>query len=212
MNRADTSNKNRLWYLAPVGALVLFLAILLIALRPLQPHQSVLLWFIRGAALLGYQAIFLSIVSSAYMRQMLRWFGHPFIRVHHIVSVTGLVLIALHPIGVAWDSLSLNVFVPSVVSWVSFFTNGGRVAWILLAFGLLAALLRKRIGQSWRAIHYLNYAAFWLASVHALLLGTNTQYLVVRIAMAAMCTAIAVVFVEKRLQAHRRQAARTKRS
>jgi sulfoxide reductase heme-binding subunit YedZ len=199
MNRAGTSNK--LWYLAPVGALALFLAVLLIALSPDQGYGSTLRWLIRGAALFGYQLIFLSIISSAYLREMLRWFGHPFIRVHHIVSVTGLVLIALHPIGVAWDSRSLNVFVPIVASWVAFFTNGGRVAWALLALGLLAALLRKRIGQRWRLVHYLNYAAFGLASAHALLLGTDTQHLVVRIFAVAMCVAAAAVFVQKRLRA-----------
>jgi len=209
MNRADTSSK--LWYLAPVGALALLLAILLIALPLGQGYGSVLQWLIRGAALLGYQLVFLSIVSSAYLRQMLRWFGHPFIRVHHIVSVTGLVLVALHFASVAWDSRSLSVFVPSIASWASFFTTGGRVAWILLALGLLAALLRKRIGQRWRVIHYLNYAAFLLASAHALLIGTNTQHLVVRIVVAAMCMAVAAVFVQKRLQARKRQIAKPER-
>lgn len=210
MKRAETPK--RLWYLAPVGALALLLTVLLIVLSSMRGHGGALQWLIRGAALLGYQFVFLSIVSSAYLRQMLRWFGHPFLRVHHIVSVTGLVLVALHPIGVAWDSQSLNVFVPVVSSWVAFLTTGGRVAWVLLALGVLAALLRKRIGQNWRVLHYLNYAAFWLASVHALLIGTDTQHLVVRIVVVAMCVAIAAVFVQKRLRARKRQAVQPGRS
>jgi methionine sulfoxide reductase heme-binding subunit len=206
VNRVDTSAK--LWYLAPIGVLAVLLTALLITLSPPETHGGVLKSLIRGAALLAYQLVFLSIVSSAYLRQMLRWFGHPFIRVHHILSVTGLVLVALHPIGVAWDNQSLNVFVPVIGSWVSFFSTGGRVAWVLLALGVLAALLRKRIGQSWRVIHYLNYAAFWLVSAHALLLGTNTQRLVVRIVVVAMCVAIAAVFIQKRLLARKRQTAK----
>jgi len=209
MNRADSRSK--LWYLAPFGIVALLVAIVLISLRPLQPHETILKWFIRGAALLGYQAIFLSIVSSLYMRQMLRWFGRPFVRVHHILSVTGLALIVLHPIGVAWDSLSIAVFVPAVDSWISFFTNGGRVAWYLFAIASLAALLRKGIGQNWRLIHYLTYVAFWMASAHALLLGTNTQYVAVRVVASAMATTTLAILVQKRVQAGRRQAAKARK-
>jgi uncharacterized membrane protein len=81
----------RIWYLALAGLVALILVSGLVAS---QPYGTPLNWFIRGAASLGYLAVFATIVSSAYMPQLVRFFGRPFIKVHHILSVTGLVLIA----------------------------------------------------------------------------------------------------------------------
>ena len=79
---------SKTWYLILVGVVALILVSGLISLRP---HGTPLHWLIRGAALMGYLAVFLSVLSSAYMRQLIRLFGRPFIKVHHILSVTGLV-------------------------------------------------------------------------------------------------------------------------
>jgi sulfoxide reductase heme-binding subunit YedZ len=76
-------NKSRkTWYLILVGTVTLILVSVLISLRP---YGTPLNRLIRGAALMGYLAVFLSVVSSAYMRQMTRLFGRPFVKVHHII-------------------------------------------------------------------------------------------------------------------------------
>lgn len=201
------ANKQRkrlsLWYLAPVGFLVVGLAIAAeawsVAGRPID-------WAIRSAALLGYQLVFLSIISSAYVVPLVRLFGRPFIKLHHLVAVTGLVLITLHPIGVAYDVGSAGVFVPDVSSVRAFLALGGRPAWYLIAIAALVAFLRRPIGPAWRVIHPLSYLAFILATVHANLIGTNMQPAVPRILSVLMSLAVVAVFVRRRVP--RRRAAK----
>jgi len=191
----------RLWYLALVGVVAVVLVIIAEALIPAgTPLNAV----IRGAAMLGYLAVFLASLSSLYLRELVRFFGRPFIQVHHAISVTGLVLLVLHPLGVAWESRSMAVFVPATDSWLSFLRAGGRPALYLIAIATLAAALRKRWARSWRVVHYLNYAAFFLASAHASLLGTDFQHPVAKVVLILMALVIIGVFIRRRAAAHKR--------
>jgi sulfoxide reductase heme-binding subunit YedZ len=192
---AQTNRSRKTWYLVLVGIVAL---ILVSGLISLQPYGSPLNWLIRGTALMGYMAIFLSAVSSAYMRQVYRVFGCPFIKVHHILSVTGLVLVTLHPVGVAIAAASPGVFLPRFDSWVTFLELGGRPAWYLIAAASLAAVLRRAIGRNWRGIHFLNYVAFLLATVHAIMIGTDLQYTIVKVVAVALALVIVVIFIQKR--------------
>ena len=197
---ANNRKSLSLWYLALVGILALALTI---AVESLNLGGTPLNWAIRGAALLGYQSVFLAIVSSAYMRQLVRLFGRPFVQVHHVVSVTGLILITLHPLGVALDNATISVFVPRFDSVLVFLQLGGRLAWYLVALAALIALLRRSVGRPWRVIHMLNYIAFLLITVHANLIGTDLQYAVTRAISIVMALVIVGVFVRKRLRQRR---------
>jgi DMSO/TMAO reductase YedYZ heme-binding membrane subunit len=183
------------WYLVLIGIVAL---ILVSGLMTLRPHRTPLNWLIRGAALMGYLAVFLSIVSSAYMRQVIRLFGRPFVKVHHVLSVTGLVLVTLHPLGAAIDAGSLRVFLPRFDSWVVFLELGGRPAWYLIAAASLAAVLRKTIGRNWRMIHFLNYVAFLLVTAHANMIGTDFQHTIVKAVSVALALVVVVIFIQKR--------------
>jgi sulfoxide reductase heme-binding subunit YedZ len=200
MNMANKRKSLSLWYLALVGILALALVI---AMESLNLGGTPLNWAIRGAALLGYQSVFLAIVSSAYMRQLVRLFGRPFVQVHHVVSVSGLIFITLHPLGVALDNASISVFVPRFDSVLVFLQLGGRLAWYLIALAALIALLRRSIGRPWRVVHMLNYIAFLLITVHANLIGTHLQYSVPRAVSIVMALVIVGVFVQKRLRQRR---------
>jgi sulfoxide reductase heme-binding subunit YedZ len=200
MNMANKRKSLSLWYLALVGILALALTI---AVESLNLRGTPLNWAIRGAALLGYQSVFLAIVSSAYMRQLVRLFGRPFVRVHHVASVTGLIFITLHPLGVALDNATISVFVPRFDSVLVFLQLGGRLAWYLIALAALIALLRRSVGRPWRVIHMLNYVAFLLITVHANLIGTQLQYSVPRAVSIVMALVIVGVFVQKRLRQRR---------
>ncbi|MBN1979277.1 MAG: hypothetical protein JW918_17920 [Anaerolineae bacterium] len=193
--------KGRFEYL---GVLVLVVAAVVVALQFLQPGAPPISWVIRIAALMGYFCIFGAIVTSAYLRQMVRWFGRPFLKVHHTLSIAGLVLVTIHPLAVAWQALSLRVFIPAVDSWYSFFALGGRPAWYLLGVGALAAVLRGVIGKKWRLLHALNYLAFWLATVHGILIGTSVQNWAMRLVFGAMALGVLAVFVQKRISTRRR--------
>jgi sulfoxide reductase heme-binding subunit YedZ len=192
---AKTNQSGKIWVLVLIGIVAL---ILVGGLVSLQPYGSPLNWLIRGAALLGYTAIFLSAVSSATMRQVYRTFGRPFIKVHHILSVSALVLVTLHPLGAAIDAASLSVFLPKFDSWTTFLELGGRPAWYLIAVASLVALLRKSIGRNWRTIHFLNYVAFLLATVHAIMIGTDLKYSIVKVIAVALALVIVIIFIQKR--------------
>jgi sulfoxide reductase heme-binding subunit YedZ len=192
--------KGRFEYL---GALILGVAVVVVSLQFLQPGARPISWVIRIAALMGYFCIFGAIVTSAYLRQMVRWFGRPFLKVHHALSIAGLVLVTIHPLAVARRALSLRVFIPAVDSWYRFFALGGRPAWYLLGVGALAAVLRGAIGKNWRLLHVLNYLAFWLATVHGFMIGASVQNGVMRVVFVAMALGVLAVFVQKRARARR---------
>ena len=203
MAASDREAKRRrgLVYLILLGIISLGLVAVLIGMKPVGNPLSL---GIRAAALLGYWAIFLTVISSAYMRELFQLLGRPFIRVHHILSVAGLILVTLHPLGAAVRSSTLSVFVPDVSSLNAFLRLGGRPAWYLIGLATLAALLRTRIKRRWRTVHYLNYIAFLLATVHAILIGTDfiSSWVMKGIA-AAMAVVVVVVFTWKRIQRRR---------
>lgn len=185
-----------LWYLAPVGVVAVGLAV---AAEFADTGGRPIDYAIRGAALLGYQFVFLSIISSAYVVPLVRRFGRPFVQMHHVLSVTALVLISLHPLGAAWDAGTPTVLLPRFDSLLRFLELGGRMAWYLVALAALMALLRRQLRSSWRVVHMLNYVAFLLATVHGNLIGTNLQHPGTRAVSAAMALAVIAVFVQKRI-------------
>ena len=158
--------------------------------------------------MLGYLTIFLAIVSSAYMKWMTRFFGRPFVKVHHVLAVAGLVMITLHPLSAAIDALSLSVFLPRFDSWAVFFALGGRLAWYLIAAASLAAVLRRLVGRNWRVVHFLNYVAFLLGTVHAIMIGTDFQHTVVKVVAIVLALVVVAIFMQQRLR-RRKQSKRS---
>jgi DMSO/TMAO reductase YedYZ heme-binding membrane subunit len=169
----------RIWYLILGG----FAAVTLISgLIALQPYGTPLNRLVRGAAALGYLAVFLAIISSNYMRQLVRFFGRPFVQIHHILAVTGLVMLTLHPLGAAWSNASLRVWLPRLDSWLAFLEWGGPPA----------------------ALHLLNYVAFLLGTVHAIMIGTDFQRSIVRAVPVALALAVLATSIQKWFQRRRR--------
>jgi hypothetical protein len=159
---------------------------------------------IRAGALLGYLAVFLTSLASNYMRELTRYFGRTFIKLHHAASITALASLATHASAAAWRSGSLSTFLPRFDSLQTFLSLGGRLAIWLFALTALTALFRRKLRNAWRPLHWLNYVAFLLGTVHAQLIGTSFQYLVVRLVSGAMALALIGVFINKRVQRARR--------
>ena len=153
---------------------------------------------VRSSALLGYSTIFLTILSNEYLRQMKKLFGRPFIAVHHILAVAGLVLIVAHPAGVVLLTRDPSNLVPRFDSLRLLLLFGGRPALYLILLAAATAVARKRLIRSWRYVHWLNYAAFALAFAHAWLLGTDASHGLLAVAWPAMFVLVAIVFVRKR--------------
>jgi sulfoxide reductase heme-binding subunit YedZ len=199
---ASKKSKNT-WVLILCGVVALLLTVGIVALDSLStPLDGV----IRAGALMGYLGVFLAALSSNYMRELTRFFGRSFIKVHHIVSVTALIALTVHTIGVAWRAGSVSTFLPSFASWQLFFTLGGRPAFWILAVTSLTALFRTAIGKNWKVIHWLNYLVFILGTIHAQLIGPNFQHIGVRIVSGIMMLVLVGVFVWKRTRKQRARA------
>jgi len=189
-----------------LGGLVLLVAAALATALSAPP--DLLYGLVRGCALLGYALVFCAILSNAYITSLVRFFGRSFIQVHHIISISGLVIITLHPLALAIYSGALSVFLPVYSSVIELLQYAGRPAWYLLLIAALAAVLRQSLKKSWRTIHWLNYLAFALASIHAMLIGGNFQAWPARIIAIILMAVIIYVFVTKRLKKAKRAAAR----
>ncbi|MBN2007174.1 MAG: hypothetical protein JXA21_27735 [Anaerolineae bacterium] len=183
------------WILVAGGAAIVVLIVLVVSLDMLSAPLDAL---IRAGALLGYIAVFLASLSSLFMRELRRYFGYPFLKLHHVVSVTGLAALAVHALSVAWRTGNLAVFLPEFSSLRAFFALGGRPAFWLIAVATLAAVLRKSLGNRWKLIHWLNYLAFILGTVHAMLIGPNFQHPGVRIVAGVMAAVLVVAFILRR--------------
>ncbi len=205
---AGKKTKNRFLLIAGV-TVALLAAGAVVALDALDtPIERV----IRVAAVSGYLTIFVATLSSNYVRELTRYFGRSFVRVHHVASMTALVALLVHASAVAWRAGSVSVFVPSMSSTQAFFSQGGRPALWLILIAAAVALLRKKIGKQWKVIHWLNYVAFLLGTIHAQTLGRSFQHLVVRIVSAAMAAGVVAVFVLKRRAEARRKQRRPARA
>ncbi len=195
-----TRRSRSLWYLAiPAGALGVGVVVLL-ALRPALPWGYGVL---RAAALLGYGGVFVAVLSSAYMSDLVRFFGRSFTAVHHVITLAALALLTAHPLTYALLTRDAGVFVPEVGSWSAFWTHAGRPAWYLLILAAVVAFRRASVGKRWRVVHWLTYLAFGMATVHALRLGTDTSYLATRVLALAMLAAVGAAFVLKRVRTRR---------
>jgi len=184
-------------YLVFLGILAVVLVAILLSVTP---AGGWLYGAMRGAALLGYLAIFVAVLSSLYMRELVRFFGRSFVATHHIVAVTGLVFITLHPLAVAVAYQTWRVVLPRLGSWQSFLEWAGPPAWDLLVIASLAALWRRKI-SAWRTIHFLTYLAFILGTIHGVLIGTDLQSGIARWVAILMALAVTGTFVKKRLAA-----------
>jgi hypothetical protein len=190
--------------LALAGAALLVIIVAVVALDPVATPFDAL---VRGAALLAYLLIFIASVTSLYLRELTRFFGRPFVTVHHFAAVTGLVAAVLHPLLVAVRAGSPSVFLPRFDSLGIFLTLGGRPALYLILIAAGAAVWRSSLGQRWRTVHWLNYLAFWLVTAHALLIGSSFLDQPATRALAwVLAIALLGAFIWKRVQTARLRA------
>ena len=186
-------------------AIVVVTVVLVLVTALLNPIGTPIAGVIRVGALLGYVAVFLTSLASNYMRELTRYFGRTFITLHHAASITALASLAAHASAVAWRSGALRTFLPRFDSLQIFLSLGGRMAIWLFALTALTALFRRKLRKAWRPIHWLNYVAFLLGTIHGQMIGQSFQYLGVRVVSAAMALALIVIFVNKRVQRARRR-------
>lgn len=146
---------------------------------------------IRFSGILAYGASFLAVVASASPGDITKLTGNPFLRVHHIFAISALVLMMIHATAIWISFKTPSVFLPELKSLRGFLMFGGRIS--LPLFFLTASTARfSRSVPFWRKIHLLNYAAFFLVTTHAVMIGTDFDSPMMR-GLAYFMTTTAVI-------------------
>lgn len=181
------------------------LYILVLVFFFLTPFTDGFNFVIRFGALFGFTSMFIATMMTPFVVQLYKIFGKSFVKMHHIYSIAGLILITLHPVAFAIFRLDITVFLPDFSSWYGFWSLGGRLALLLIYIAVIGALLRKKFMKNWRYIHALNYVALFLAYVHGILIGSDFQNLGILIIFTIMIILSFSVLIFKRYLSFKRK-------
>lgn len=160
---------------------------------------------VRLFALLGIITLFNATLLSAFLKQVYKSFGEPFLKIHHFFSILGLILISLHPIALALYVGDISVFLPDFSTWYDFWRLAGRPALIIIYVALVAILLKKSLNKSWRILHSLNYIALAFGVIHAVILGVDYQHPVILGIYLGYLIAMGLAFGYKRYLSYQRR-------
>jgi sulfoxide reductase heme-binding subunit YedZ len=131
--------------------------------------------------------------------------------VHRDVSLLALVLLAVHTVASVFhtfvDIRWVDAVVPFAGPYEPLWIGLGALALDLLVVAAVAAALRHRLGpRTWRIVHASAYAAWALAAVHAVGIGTDVDRTWAW-GVAAACLLVVTSAVGRRLLAGRRAGA-----
>ncbi len=110
---------------------------------------------------------------------------------HRYVSLLALAFLAVHIITAVLDSFApislLDAVVPFAGSYRPLWLGFGAVAFDLMLAVVITSLMRRHIGyRSWRVVHWLSYACWPVALLHALGTGSDVKS-VWSLALTALC-------------------------
>lgn len=188
-------------YLLTLGLLILIIIISVLSFSISYVDQLNL--FVRLFALYGFFCLSIATIMTPFLKEVTKLFGKPFIKVHHVFATLGLACATLHPVMFAIKTMNALVFLPSFASWYAFWSLAGRPALPLIYVALIAVLLRKQIQNYWRPVHALMYIVLFFGIVHANLIGTDFQNIIILIIFNLLFAAAIVAFILKRLQQYR---------
>lgn len=167
---------------------------------------------VRLFALNGFLTLSIATMMTPFLKEIKTVFNKPFMQVHHSFAAVGMTLITLHPIAYALQTLNPTVFLPNFQSWYLFWSLGGRQALIIAYVAVVAVFVRRKIPKYWRFFHALMYLVLFLAIVHANLLGTDFQNVIVSNIFNALFAVSLMTFGLKRLQLYRIKRMRSSRT
>jgi len=182
-----------------------------ITLFSLTPSNDLLISIIRICALLALTSMFISTIMTPFMVQLYKYFGKPFVKIHHTFSITAIILATVHPIAFSIQAANLGVFIPVLYPWYDFWLLAGRPALILIYIALLAVILRKKIPKTWRPLHALNYIALFFGYIHGILIGTDFKNIGILILFTIMVISSYIALIYKRYQTYQRNQKRKER-
>lgn len=157
----------------------------------------------RLCGLYGYLGISISTMMTPFLKEISHTFGRTFVEVHHVTAAVGIGFITAHPFFDAIYNADPTTFVPVLDSWDDFWTNGGRVALLLIYVAFIAVLLRTKYTKYWRPIHALMYVVLFFGIIHANLIQSDFVQSPVLLAIYnGFFGAVMLTFVLKRWQRH----------
>jgi sulfoxide reductase heme-binding subunit YedZ len=145
--------------------------------------QSKQLWYVmRGSGLVALALLTLTMVAGVVnVRRFAtpRWPRVVTALLHRNVALLSVTFLAVHIATAALDSFVsvgwLAAVVPFTSEWNRFWVGVGTAAVDLMIALVVSSLLRARMThRSWRAVHWLAYAAWPLAMVHGFAAGTDS--------------------------------------
>jgi hypothetical protein len=190
-------SRNELGFFATV---VLF-AIVISALAFVTSSSDPLILFIRLLALNGFIAMSVAAIMNIFIKELTLFLRKPFLKIHHYFAAVGLVLITLHPVMVAIQTMYPAILLPNAQSVYLFFAYGGSVALIVLYVAFVGVLVRRKIVVYWRSIHMLMYLGLLFGVIHANFLGQDLiGNLAIRLVYDSLFAAVSLAFILKRWQ------------
>lgn len=131
---------------------------------------------------------------------------------HRNVTLLAVVFVAIHVVTTVLDGYApigiKDAFVPFLSSYRTLWLGLGTVALDLAAALVVTSLLRARVGmRAWRAVHWLAYASWPLAVLHALGTGSDARFGWLA-TLAYACTAAVVLALLWRLASSRLRVSR----
>lgn len=168
-----------------------------------NPSISPLTTGIRIAGLTGFVALAGAMIMTPFLPEIYRNFGRPFLRIHHLFAVAGIILVTLHPVLLAIRLMTVAVFLPVFGSLYEFFALGGRLALILMYGALAGIFLRASIPAWWRGLHALMWVVLVLALLHGMLIGTDLREPIIGALFTTLTIAALGAFFAKRIQRRR---------
>lgn len=186
-----------------VIAVIFVLFAIPVAVVAANPSISPLTTGIRIAGLTGFVALAGAMIMTPFLPEIYRNFGRPFLRIHHLFAVAGIVLVTLHPVLLAIRVMTVAVFLPAFGSLYEFFALGGRLALILMYGALAGVFLRAAIPAGWRALHALMWVVLVLALLHGMLIGTDFREPLIGALFTTLTIAALGAFFAKRIKRRR---------
>jgi len=120
---------------------------------------------------------------------------------HRNVSLLAMAFVVVHVLTSVLDSFApislVDAFIPFVGSYRPFWLGIGAVAFDLLIAVTITSMLRRRLGYgSWRAIHWLTYASWPIALLHAFGTGSDVKSgWLLTLSVACLLAVLAAVLV-----------------
>jgi methionine sulfoxide reductase heme-binding subunit len=153
------------------------------------------LWYTaRGAGVISLVLLTVVVVLGVGSRSGRPVFGLPrfaVASVHRNASLIGLGLLLVHTLFLLLDPYAqlrlVDLLIPFGAAYRPFWLGLGTLTMDLLIVVWLSTLVRRWIGaRTWRAIHWISYAIWPIALLHALFTGTDAGQLWLR-AIAGGC-------------------------